>query len=452
MYGLKQLWTDLRASLWFVPSLVVLGAVALSLAMIQLDDVLRLSWLDKWSRLFGAGAEGSRGMLTAIATSMITVAGVTFSITMAALAQAAGQYSPLVLRNFMRDRANQLVLGTFGGIFVYCLIVLRSIRGGEDEFIPTLAVTLALVHALIGIGVLLYFIHHMASVLQASSMLAIIAGRTLRSFDTLFPEQLGEDIDEPRTLDCQRGLDSRRWQQIRPRQTGYVQSIDTDTLLSVARDADAVIRFECAIGDFVIEDLAVASIGLQQEPDRSVLDAIRDSFIIGEYRTTEQDAAFGLRQIVDMGVKALSPGINDPTTACACLDYIGAIMVRLASRRVPSSERRVDGKLRIIAAGPTFKDMADLAFDQMRHHARDHVVVLTAIVKAIDRTAVVTASIERNRILLTHLERTELYGSRLLEDDPGRSTFDRCIDDARGRILRAFPRARSPAVETCQGS
>lgn len=424
----------MRASLWFVPSLLVLGSVALAFVMIQIDDVLGLSWLDRWSRLFGAGAEGSRGMLTAIATSMITVAGVTFSITMAALAQAAGQYSPLVLRNFMRDRANQLVLGTFGGIFVYCLIVLRSIRGGENEFIPTLAVTLALLHALLGIGVLLYFIHHMASVLQASSMLSIIAARTIRSFDTLFPEQLGEDASEPEAVDCRDVLDGRRWHQIHPHQTGYVQSIDSEALLQVARDADAVIRFECSIGEFAIEELAVASVGLDHEPEQSMIDAIRDSFIIGEYRTTEQDAAFGLRQIVDMGVKALSPGINDPTTACSCLDYIAAIMVRLASRRIPSSERRVDGKLRVMASGPTFEDMADLAFDQMRHHARGDIVVLAAIVKAIQRTASVTCSPERRRVLLAHLERTRAHGNRVLED-PGRAAFGRCVDDARRRLI-----------------
>src|SRR5690606_24274390 len=164
----------------------------LAFGMIELDERLGGDWLQRWPQLFGAGVEGSRGLLTAIATSIVTVAGVILSITVVALAQASSQYSPLVLRNFMQDRANQTVLGGYGGIFVYCLIVLRSTRGGEDAFVPSIAVFVALLHAIAAVGCLPYFIHHIATVLQATSILQMVAGTTLKAIDAISSEQLTE--------------------------------------------------------------------------------------------------------------------------------------------------------------------------------------------------------------------------------------------------------------------
>src|SRR5919112_903673 len=154
MNRLRALWLNLNASLWFVPTLMVTGAILLAFALIFVDVRIEHDWLDKYPLLFGAGSDGARGMLTAIAGSMITVAGLIFSLTLSTLAQVSSQYTPRVLRNFMRDRANQLVLGFFVSIFVYCLIVLRTIRGGDEGgFIPSLAVFFALVLAIASIGV-----------------------------------------------------------------------------------------------------------------------------------------------------------------------------------------------------------------------------------------------------------------------------------------------------------
>jgi uncharacterized membrane protein len=128
----QQLWQYLWTSLWFLPAALVFSALALAVGLINLDARVDAEVLAAWPRLFGAGASGSRGMLEVIATSMITVAGVVFSITIAVLAQASSQYSPRLLRNFMSDHANQTVLGVFTGIFVYCIVVLRTIRGGDE--------------------------------------------------------------------------------------------------------------------------------------------------------------------------------------------------------------------------------------------------------------------------------------------------------------------------------
>ena len=172
MSRLRVLWQNVNASLWFVPTLMVAGAIGLAFGLVVVDTHIAHTWLPDYPLLFGAGTDGARGMLTAIAGSMVTVAALIFSLTLSTLAQVSSQYTSRVLRNFMRDRANQLVLGFFVSIFAYCLIVLRTIRGSDEGgFIPSLAVFMGLVLALASIGVLIFFIHHMATAIQASTII-----------------------------------------------------------------------------------------------------------------------------------------------------------------------------------------------------------------------------------------------------------------------------------------
>ena len=188
MNKLKRLWSNMRTSFWFVPSLIVAVSIVLAVALIEADSTGSERWLARWPRLFGAGAEGARGMLSTIAGSMMTVVGVTFSMTLVTLALASSQYTSRILRNFMRDRVTQVVLGIFAGIFTYCLIVLRTIRGGDEGgFVPSLAVSFGVVLAIGGIVVLIFFIHHIASSIQASSIIASVADETMAAVDRLFP-------------------------------------------------------------------------------------------------------------------------------------------------------------------------------------------------------------------------------------------------------------------------
>lgn len=201
----------MRASFWFVPAVIVLGAVGLATAVIGVDANVKLRFVEEWPLLFGAGAAGSRGLLTAVASSMITVAGVVFSITIVALSLTSSQYTSRVLRNFMRDRINQVVLGVFVGIFAYCLVVLRTIRGGDEgAFVPSLAVLGGLLLAFVGIGFLIYFIHHIALSIQASSIIAAVASETIAAVDHLFPNGLGENIDTD-SNDDELSVEGRDW-------------------------------------------------------------------------------------------------------------------------------------------------------------------------------------------------------------------------------------------------
>jgi uncharacterized membrane protein len=382
-----------------VPTVLVLGAVVLAQGLIEIDrHIDRTNLQEQWPRLFGAGAAGSRGMLTAIASSMITVAGVAFSITIVALALASSQYTSRILRNFMRDRASQAVLGAFVGIFTYCLMVLRSIRGGDEGvFVPSLAVLFAVVLAFVGIGCLIFFIHHIASSIQAEIIIQSAANETIDAVDRLFPAEMGEAAGADSAAEPLPGV--LAWQSIPARRTGYIQSVDGDGLLGFAAARNSVVRMERGIGEFVVEGAPLVSVAGGKPPDDETAAQLDALYTVGRQRTMAQDAGFGIRQIVDVALKALSPGINDTTTAVICVDYLSAVLARLAVRQFESPNRLDHGELRVIARGPTFPDLLGQGFDQIRQNAAGNVTVLVSLLQALEVIAVRTQDPRRRQAL-----------------------------------------------------
>lgn len=400
MTKLLHLWYLVRASLWFVPGTLVLLAVGLAIALIEVDSRIDRGVFDAWPRLFGAGAAGSRGMLATVAGSMITIAGVVFSITLVALSLASGQYTSRVLRNFMSDRTNQTVLGVFLGIFAYCLVVLRTIREGEEAaFVPSLAVLGGGVLAFVGIGYFILFIHHIATSIQAAHILARIAAETIRRVDQLFPDGIGEEEKGGGAPGPASGDPQRTWRPVPSDRTGYVQGVDTDALLAMAREQTTIVRMTHRVGDFVIEGTALVSMLAVDDPPPQIVSRLRAAVSIGQQRTTDQDAAYGIRQIVDVALKALSPGINDTTTAVMCLDYLAAILVRLSNRRIESPFRLDGDVLCVITRGVTFADLVELSFDQIRQNAAGNVAVLARLLDAIELVQRQTRSVKRRRVL-----------------------------------------------------
>lgn len=400
MTRLLNLWQQLRASLWFVPGAIVLMAVGLAIALIEIDARIDRGLFESWPRLFGAGAAGSRGMLATVAGSMITVAGVVFSITLVALSLASSQYTSRVLRNFMTDRTNQTVLGVFVGIFAYCLVVLRTIREGETtEFVPSLAMFGGVVLAFVGIGFFIYFIHHIATLIQASQILARIAAEAIRRVDELFPEGIGDERERGSGLNAADASAERTWTPVPAARTGYIQHVDGEAVLALARERKAVIRMEHAIGDFVIEGMPIASVFAAATPDAEVIDSLKSTYAINQQRTTDQDAAYGIRQIVDVALKALSPGVNDTTTAVMSLDYLTAILVRLSGRSIESPWRYDEGQLRVITRGATFAGLVELSLNQIRQNAAGNVAVLTRMLGTLELLEGLTQNPARRQVL-----------------------------------------------------
>lgn len=422
MHKLSVLWSDLRASLWFVPGLMVAGSLVLAVALIEVDGRVSREFLAEYPRLFGAGAEGSRGMLGAIAGSMITVAGVTFSITIVALSLASSQYTPRILRNFMSDRANQTVLGVFVGVFTYCLVVMRTVRGSDEgTFVPSLSVAFAVVLAVVAIGFLIFFIHHTAASIQASSIIASAARETTAAIDRLFPDEMGRGADETAAETEEEELTAGAWQEVASDSTGYVQSVDDETLVGLATERETVVRMECDVGDFVVEGGPLASLALDSPPDRETAARLAGAFTISRFRTVEQDAAFGVRQIVDIALKALSPGINDTTTAVTCVDYLSAICARVAGRRAPGARRYHAGRLRVVARGATFEGLLDEAFDQIRESAEGNAAVILRLLRALGVVARRTANKHRLDHVAEHARRVRSLADRSIESEHDRA-------------------------------
>ncbi|MEX0643558.1 MAG: DUF2254 domain-containing protein [Pirellulales bacterium] len=398
--NLRHWWQEVRWSFWFVPAVIVLGAVGLAAGLIAVDATVVPHVDKRWPLIFGSGASGARGLLSSVAGSMITVAGVVFSITIVALSLTSSQYTSRILRNFMRDRMTQVVLGVFVGIFAYCLVVLRTIRGSDEgAFVPSLAVLGGLVLAFVGIGYLIFFIHHISMSIQASSIIAAAAEETIAAVDHLFPNELGDNADEDGEGSPAASLGGQTWTAIGARQTGYIESIDGDALLAWPRKRGTILRMERGIGEFVVEGAPLVSVAGPGGPDKETAAELNAVYVISRQRTVQQDAGFGIRQIVDVAIKALSPGVNDTTTAVMCVDYLSAIIVRLAVRRIATPHRLDQGKLRVITRGPTFGSLLAEAFDQIRQNAEGNVAVLRRLLLALEIIARQTANIRRRQAL-----------------------------------------------------
>lgn len=396
-------WDRIRSSFWFVPTIMAGGAIALAYATVALDGAVTDRWLRVLSWAYTGSAEGATAMLSTIASSMITIAGVVFSITLVALSLASSQLGPRLLRNFMADKSNQVVLGTFVATFLYSLMVLRAIRRADEGlFVPHLSVALGVLLAIASLGVLVYFIHHVAVSIQADNVVAKVGAELVAGVDRLFPEAIGKNsparTDLPETFvrdSCPIGA----------AEDGYVQLIDGDAMLDLAVAEDLILRVERRPGQFVVKDSALVLAWPGTRVHDRTRAQVNAAFVLGSQRTPVQDVEFAVSQLVEIAVRALSPGVNDPFTAVACVDRLGAALCRLAQREMPSSGR-LDGenKLRVIAPITTFTDIADAAFDQVRQSARTNAAVTIRLLESIAVVANFARRSEDRAVLRRHAE------------------------------------------------
>ena len=400
---MASIWQRLNDSLWFVPGLIVLVSVVLALELVRLSTLHDALVIARYPRLFGASAESAGIMLSTIAGSMVTVAGVTFSIMVLAVSQASSQYTPRVMRNFMRDRLSQVTLGTLVGVFVYCLVVLRTVRTEGEVFVPGIAVLAAMILGLLAVSLLMYFIHHIASTLEAGAILDSVVHDTLHSIDYLYPDPWREDSPS-HSHDTPSTAANLEWQPILSDRSGYIQHLDADGLTRTAEQFDAVLRMERAVGEFVAAGTPLAAIA-GHAADHAVATSVNDQYVIGTYRTVFQDASFGIRQMVDIALKALSPAVNDSTTAVACVDYLAAVLVRVASRQIPPSEWIVRDKVRVIARVASFDEMLHEAFSEIRRNAFANLRVLMRCIGALEVVAKATRSAHRRAAIAWQVER-----------------------------------------------
>lgn len=439
MLRLSLVLDALRASFWFVPTLMTVGAAGLAVGLLVLDEVLGGERVRALGWFYTGGAQGARSLLSMVAGAVVTVVGVAFSVTIVSLQLAAAQLGPRVLRNFMRDRGNQFVLGTFLATFVYCVLVLRTVRGADgladDRFVPHLAVSGGVGLAIVSAAVLIYFIHHAAVAIQADHVIAAIAHELDGAIDGLYPERLDGAEPAPAALPALPEDLETHADVVRSPASGYVQSVDLDRVVALAVAHDLLVELPCRPGDFVIEGEPVARVWPAGRLDARQAGRLAGAVVLGRARTLVQDVRFGIEQLVEIAVRALSSDLRDPTTALRCIDRLGAAVARLGGRRLPAP-RRDDGKrVRVGAPGTSLEEIARAAFDAIRARGAPSVAVLLHLLETFERVARLAPSRELHAALLRQTAMIE-RASRAMLPEWERQAVDRKASATR-RAFRA---------------
>jgi uncharacterized membrane protein len=449
--GIRARLQAIRASYWFVPSLMALLSVLLGALMIWVDAWLGSGWMRGVSWYQQIRPEGAREVLSTIAGSMVTVAGVVFSVTIVALAYASSQYGPRVLTNFMSDRGNTVTLGTFIATFIYCLMVLRTIRAGDDDFVPQYAVIVAMLLAVCSIGVLIYFIHHVPQSIHINNVVARIGEQLVRDARTRFPSKIGsgaaEDPDHGRAPAFPRASVS-----VPAAATGYIQSIDDEGLLAIARNADVLIRLRYRPGDFVIDGCGLADIAPPECWSEERTKELQGCFTVGNKRTPEHDLMFLVSELVEIAARALSPGINDPMTAVTCLDWLGAGATEFGTRKMPQAVRHDDvGTARLIAEPHSFAFFVDQGFGRLRQYAAGDVIAALHWLRVVGEVAAICSTPDQINILQREATLFREQAAAFL-DGPNAREVDQRAQNLRALLARGVGRIAAVQTDWLGGS
>lgn len=367
---ITALLEHLRSSLWFLPTVLVGTAIGLSVLTVAVDrrlDQSRTGWF-----LFGGGAQGAQSALSTIASSMLTFTVLVFTITMVVLQLASGQFSPRIMRTFLRDRESKLTLGVFTATFTFALLVLQSTRGanaGQEAFVPAFSVSIAFLLVLVSVVLFVRYAHHIAKSIRVVNIIDSVAAETRDAIDRLYPDEAGTepgpDVEWERPRHPNLVVDAPR--------PGVITGVDEDGLIGLASEHGVVFELLHRVGDFVPQDAPLlAAYGTTELP----VDRLRNMVRQGAERTMGKDASFGFRQLVDVATRALSPGTNDPTTAVLVLDRLHDLLRRLARRRIPSPVRLgEDGAPRVVLPRPDWDDYLRMACEEIRHYGADAVQI-----------------------------------------------------------------------------
>lgn len=391
---------SLSDAFWTLPAAIVLALGGLAVITVDVQLLGRLPiWIPEgW--IYGGGDTGARTLLGAIASSTIGVAGTLFSITIAALTLASSQMGPRLLRNFMRDRGNQLTLGVFLGTFGYALIVLRSVRGGEETaFVPALGVTIGLLLAGACVALLIYFIHHVASRINVDTVIDLVHDDVLDGISRLTLDGAAA----PSQVDIS-------WEEaveVCLHHSGYLQQIDIDALVDWADDNDCVMLFYTRPGDFIFPHAPFARVS---KPIDGAEAALRNGVALSRQGGSPADLTFPIAQLVEVAVRALSPGINDPGTAISVLNRLGATLTSLSRRRLDTGVHEKCGVVRLMIPPLHYEDLTRVMFELIRENAGGSPSVLIHLVAVLAQVARVEDAPGRVDVLKRHAQAAEAEG------------------------------------------
>ncbi|MEO6908901.1 MAG: DUF2254 domain-containing protein [Abditibacteriaceae bacterium] len=379
---LIQIYDALSNSFWFLPTMMALFAAVSAFYSVRIDHSIGSGWVRDIEWIWSGGPDGARSVLSTVAGSLMTVTSIVFSITVSTLAQQSSHYGPRILRNFTSDRGVQFTLGTFIATFVYCLLVLRTVRSVDERmFVPYLSVNIGVVLALVSLMILIYFIHHVAQMLQVGILIAEIGQDFQERLPAFFPQPNGENLNSEDFPDNDFWNHSRV---VNSSEIGYLQQVDNGRLLRLATRYDLKLKIEKRPGDFI----AIGAPLLRATPAENITDktaySLRNCLSLGHQHTPIQDPLFLLQQLVEIAAHALSPGINEPFTAIACIEWLSAALRGVANSDLPSAvlyDKK--GQWRVFINPLDFNEMAHAAFDQIRLYGANTPAVMISLINTI---------------------------------------------------------------------
>lgn len=406
-----RLADGVRTRLWPVPAIGVALAVCAGISIPEVDSALdgRIPPIVS-AYLFGGGSDAAREVLSAIASSLITVTSLTFSLTVVTLQLASQQFSPRLLRTFARDRFVQRTLALFLGTFVYALTVLRTVRdsnGDQAMFVPQLAVTVAYLLALASVIGLVLFLGHLVRQIRVETLLATVSADARSSVAAVLGDSDVAACPEPLPTPPPSAVT------VTASSTGFLVAVEGQSLCDAAAATDSVVQVDRMPGEWVVKGTPVAVVWsrghepLSDEARETMLGRIAAAIHLGEERTSVQDVAYGLRQLVDVALKALSPGINDPTTAVYALGQLSALLCEMVGRDLgPAVYRDADDQTRLMLARPDFARLLDVAIGQPRHYGGGDGTVLAALLHLLHDVAWRASMSAQREAVSTELDRT----------------------------------------------
>ncbi|ROS52656.1 DUF2254 domain-containing protein [Frigoribacterium sp. PhB24] len=393
--------TRVRESFWFLPAVFGLAAIVLAEVLVTVDRALPTTVTEGLPLLGALSASGGRSLLSGIGTSMLTVAGTSFSITISVLATTSSTYGPRLVRNFMADRANQFVLATFTSTFLYCIVVMRTVHTEVDDtsaFVPVIAVHVAVLASVFDVGVLVFFIHHIAGSVQITSLQARVLDDLRAVAGVVYPTSPADDVSqEARVRSSAEGRLPADAAVVRADADGYVQTVAWEGLRRIAVREDLVVEVVAMPGRYVIvgDPLAVTSASSGSDTVRE----LRRAVTLGPARTPHQDVEFALQQLVEIAVRGLASGSNDPYTAVSALDMSAGVLVPLWRRGEPVTALLDDrGAPAVLVSWPAVDELVDSLFDTVRTYALDQPAVLAAALRLIERLDEVASSARVGRL------------------------------------------------------
>lgn len=440
----------LRTNLWVVPGFEVAGAIVLFIVTVALDKAAYRGVFSVPPWVISGTADGARQILTAIAAAVITVVGVVFSIILVTLTLASTQFGPRMLRNFIRDRGTQLTLGTFVATFVYAVLVLVSIGPGpHGDFVPHIGVTLTLALMVADMAVLIYFIHHTATAIQLPHVIASIAQDLSDAIEVQGEADLptgpaGQPRNGPSSAELLRRMEAGGGL-VKAAASGYVQFIRLRSLVRFAEEANAVISLNHRPGHFIVEGHPIATVW-PPEAAAQVSEILGRSHITGSHRTLTQDVSFGIDQLVEIAIRALSPAVNDTFTALTCIDWLGDNLCKIVKRWHPTRVYRDDqGLIRVVAAHPTYDRLVQRAFEKIRQAGIGMPAVMIRQLDIVSKIMLETTEVGQRRVLVEQAQMIQRSSERSVTEEADRADVRRSFEAVLTVEARLAARTTQPA-------